>query len=47
MAAYGMIMWVTNTINFYEVFKKVEPLKKKVAEMTAKQIENEKALLDT
>ena len=34
--AYGLIMWVSNTINLYEVYKKVEPLKKKVADMTSK-----------
>ena len=41
-----MLLWVMNTLNLYD-YKQVDPLKKKVADMTAKQETNEKALLET
>lgn len=36
-AAAGLYGWVRSTVNLYEVHKKVNPLKKKVEEMTIKQ----------
>ena len=42
-----MLLWAMNTLNLYDVYKQVDPLKKKVADMTAKQETNEKALLET
>ena len=32
--AYGMLIWVKNTLKLYDVYKEVDPLKKKVAEMS-------------
>jgi hypothetical protein len=35
-AADNIYQWLVNTLNLYDINKKVEPMKKKVAEMTKK-----------
>lgn len=34
--AAGMLTWVQNTLNLYEVYRVVEPMKKAVEEMSIK-----------
>jgi len=34
-SAAALFTWVTSTVNYYEVYKKVEPMQQKVDEMSA------------
>lgn len=45
--AYGILQWVTNTINLYDVYKTVEPMRKLVADMTSKSEKNQRELIET
>jgi len=47
LATYGLFSWVTSTIKCYEIFKDVEPKKKKAEEMKKQKAAAEKDLSET